>query len=77
MGRLLGVVVMIGLAAALLGAVVGALVVATAAPLGREGAWLIWLSAVLTGSVAAVTTMVAARLRRQGGDLRAGLASVL
>jgi Leucine-rich repeat (LRR) protein len=77
MGRLLGVVVMIGLAAALLGAVVGALVVATAVPLGGEGAWLIWLSAVLTGSVAAVTTMVAARLRRQGGDLRAGLASVL
>jgi hypothetical protein len=80
MGRLLTVAIIVGTAAALLGGLTGAMLLATVAPLPEHRVWFVWLCAMLTGSVAAMTTIVAVRLRRQtggGNDLSRAMASVL
>lgn len=77
MGRLLTAVIMIGAGGALLGGLLGAVLLATGAPLGEQGRWFVGLCAVLTGSVAAMATMISARLFGRGKYLRTGLASVL
>lgn len=77
MARLLSITISIGVAGALLGGLVGGALLAASEPLGDDGRWFVGLSAVLTGSVAAMATMISARLFGRGKDLRAGLASVL
>ena len=77
MGRLLSITIMIGVASALLGGLAGAVLLATGAPLGEQGRWFVGLCAVLTGSVAAMATIISVRLFGRGKDLRTGLASVL
>lgn len=77
MARLLSITIAIGAAGALLGGLLGGALLAASEPLGDDGRWFVGLCAVLTGSVAALATMISARLFGRGKDLRAGLASVL
>jgi Leucine-rich repeat (LRR) protein len=82
MGRLLTIAIIVGTTAALLGGLTGAVLLAVAAPVPEHRVWFVWLCATLTGSVAAMATIVAVRVRsgrgnRRSNDLRRALASVL
>ncbi|HWB14591.1 MAG TPA: hypothetical protein VG826_35530 [Pirellulales bacterium] len=82
MGRLLTIAIIVGTAAAILGGLTGAILLAAAAPLPEDRVWFVWLCATLTGSVAAVTASVAMRSSKRnrtgsGNDFNRALASVL
>lgn len=78
MGRLVTWAIVVGVIAAVAGGLLGGILLTAIGALPEHRIWFVWLSATLAGSVAAISTLVVARLRTRGGNnLRDNLAAVL